>query len=108
MTLYLSPDLTPDEIRKASKAGIVGMCYILIYLLGIPTLNAKVSSPTLVELQQTRKAVLSPTRHITLFLKRCKKWTWSSTFMEKYPLMRPPFVILDLLVTQTMIFIPKW
>lgn len=24
MTLYLSPDLTPDEIRKAKKAGIVG------------------------------------------------------------------------------------
>ncbi|EGO01695.1 hypothetical protein SERLA73DRAFT_166222 [Serpula lacrymans var. lacrymans S7.3] len=25
MTLYLSPDLTPDEIRKAKKAGIVGV-----------------------------------------------------------------------------------
>ncbi|THH20141.1 hypothetical protein EW146_g1153 [Bondarzewia mesenterica] len=25
MTLYLSPDLTPDEIRKAKKAGIVGI-----------------------------------------------------------------------------------
>jgi dihydroorotase len=25
MTLYLSPDITPDEIRKASKAGIVGL-----------------------------------------------------------------------------------
>ena len=24
MTLYLSPDLTPDEVRKAKKAGIVG------------------------------------------------------------------------------------
>ena len=24
MTLYLSPDLTPDEIRKAKTAGIVG------------------------------------------------------------------------------------
>jgi dihydroorotase len=24
MTLYLSPNLTPDEIRKAKKAGIVG------------------------------------------------------------------------------------
>ena len=24
MTLYLSPELTPDEIRKAKKAGIVG------------------------------------------------------------------------------------
>lgn len=24
MTLYLSPDLTPDEVRKASKAGIKG------------------------------------------------------------------------------------
>ena len=24
MTLYLSPELTPDEIRKASRAGIVG------------------------------------------------------------------------------------
>ena len=24
MTLYLSPELTPDEIRKAHKAGIVG------------------------------------------------------------------------------------
>ena len=26
MTLYLSPDLTPDEVRKAKKAGIVGSC----------------------------------------------------------------------------------
>lgn len=25
MTLYLSPELTPEEIRKASAAGIVGM-----------------------------------------------------------------------------------
>ncbi|KAF8974639.1 dihydroorotase [Flammula alnicola] len=25
MTLYLSPDLTPDEIRKAKKAGVVGV-----------------------------------------------------------------------------------
>ncbi len=25
MTLYLSPDLTPDEVRKAKAAGIVGM-----------------------------------------------------------------------------------
>jgi dihydroorotase len=25
MTLYLSPDLTPDEIRKAKQAGIVGV-----------------------------------------------------------------------------------
>lgn len=25
MTLYLSPDLTPDEIRKAKAAGIVGL-----------------------------------------------------------------------------------
>jgi len=25
MTLYLSLDLTPDEIRTASKAGIVGL-----------------------------------------------------------------------------------
>lgn len=25
MTLYLSPELTPDEIRKAKKAGIVGV-----------------------------------------------------------------------------------
>jgi len=25
MTLYLSPDLTPDEVRKARKAGIVGV-----------------------------------------------------------------------------------
>lgn len=24
MTLYLSPDLTPDEIRKAKQAGIAG------------------------------------------------------------------------------------
>lgn len=24
MTLYLSPDLTPDEVKKAKKAGIVG------------------------------------------------------------------------------------
>jgi len=24
MTLYLSPDLTPDEVRKAKAAGIVG------------------------------------------------------------------------------------
>ena len=27
MTLYLSPDLTPDEVRKAKKAGIVGSYY---------------------------------------------------------------------------------
>jgi dihydroorotase len=25
MTLYLSPELTPDEIRKAKNAGIVGV-----------------------------------------------------------------------------------
>lgn len=25
MTLYLSPELTPDEIHKAAKAGIVGV-----------------------------------------------------------------------------------
>jgi dihydroorotase len=25
MTLYLSPDLTPDEVRKAHKVGIVGV-----------------------------------------------------------------------------------
>ncbi|KIJ56656.1 hypothetical protein M422DRAFT_149407 [Sphaerobolus stellatus SS14] len=25
MTLYLSPDITPDEIRRASKAGVVGV-----------------------------------------------------------------------------------
>jgi dihydroorotase len=25
MTLYLSPELTPDEIRKAKRAGIVGL-----------------------------------------------------------------------------------
>jgi len=25
MTLYLSPELTPEEIRKASAVGIVGM-----------------------------------------------------------------------------------
>jgi len=25
MTLYLSPELTPEEIKKASKAGIVGI-----------------------------------------------------------------------------------
>lgn len=25
MTLYLSPELTPDEIRKAKEAGIAGM-----------------------------------------------------------------------------------
>lgn len=24
MTLYLSPELTPEEIKKAAKAGIVG------------------------------------------------------------------------------------
>ena len=32
MTLYLSPELTPDEIRKAKKAGIVGMIPSLIAL----------------------------------------------------------------------------
>jgi len=25
MTLYLSPDLTPEEVRKAKQAGIVGV-----------------------------------------------------------------------------------
>ncbi|KAG6878253.1 hypothetical protein C0993_010025 [Termitomyces sp. T159_Od127] len=28
MTLYLSPDLTPEEIRKAKKAGVVGTAYL--------------------------------------------------------------------------------
>ena len=27
MTLYLSPELSPEEIRKAKKAGIVGMTH---------------------------------------------------------------------------------
>jgi dihydroorotase len=27
MTLYLSPELTPEEIRKASAAGIVGKLF---------------------------------------------------------------------------------
>jgi len=31
MTLYLSPELTPEEIRKASTAGIVGMSIGLSY-----------------------------------------------------------------------------
>lgn len=26
MTLYLSPELTPDEIRRAAAAGIIGAC----------------------------------------------------------------------------------
>lgn len=30
MTLYLSPELTPEEIRKAKKAGIVGRLRILL------------------------------------------------------------------------------
>jgi len=25
MTLYLSPELTPDEVRKAKQAGVLGM-----------------------------------------------------------------------------------
>jgi hypothetical protein len=29
MTLYLSPELTPQEIRKAKEAGIVGHWFIL-------------------------------------------------------------------------------
>lgn len=29
MTLYLSPDLTPDEIRKAKRAGIVGQSFAI-------------------------------------------------------------------------------
>jgi len=29
MTLYLHPDVTPEEIRKAAKAGIKGMSYFL-------------------------------------------------------------------------------
>lgn len=32
MTLYLSPDLTPDEVRKAKKAGIAGSCIPISYL----------------------------------------------------------------------------
>jgi dihydroorotase len=28
MTLYLSQEISPDEIRKAKKAGIVGMAYL--------------------------------------------------------------------------------
>jgi dihydroorotase len=29
MTLYLSPELTPQEIRKAKQAGIVGNSFVL-------------------------------------------------------------------------------
>jgi dihydroorotase len=29
MTLYLSPDLTPEEIYKAHKAGIIGTEYLI-------------------------------------------------------------------------------
>ena len=40
MTLYLSPDLTPDEVRKARKAGIVGqyppMSYPCILHITLP------------------------------------------------------------------------
>jgi len=32
MTLYLSPDLTPDEVRKAKRAGIVGSCLLMFHL----------------------------------------------------------------------------
>lgn len=32
MTLYLGPDLTIEEIRKAAKAGVVGEHYLLMYL----------------------------------------------------------------------------
>lgn len=35
MTLYLSPDLTPDEIRKAAKAGISGSSVLLILSSGV-------------------------------------------------------------------------
>ena len=38
MTLYLSPDLTPDEVKKAKKAGIVGsymlMSHSCVFLHG--------------------------------------------------------------------------
>lgn len=47
MTLYLSPELTPDEIRKAARAGIVGWCAFRIWLTA--TLMAsfvKASNPT--------------------------------------------------------------
>jgi dihydroorotase len=31
MTLYLSPELTPDEIRKAKEAGVVGKLHSQVY-----------------------------------------------------------------------------
>jgi len=33
MTLYLTPELTPEEIYKAAKAGIVGKYYTYILFL---------------------------------------------------------------------------
>lgn len=33
MTLYLTPELTPEEIRKAKKAGIAGGCFAISYLI---------------------------------------------------------------------------
>jgi dihydroorotase len=46
MTLYLSPDLTPDEIRKAKQAGIVGVP-LQMYLYHVPASDhmLQVSSP---------------------------------------------------------------
>lgn len=34
MTLYLSPELTPDEIRKAANAGISGSSTFSAFRLG--------------------------------------------------------------------------
>lgn len=39
MTLYLSPELTPDEIKKAKKAGIHGMISKCVYGLSIVITN---------------------------------------------------------------------
>lgn len=35
MTLYLHPDVTPDEIRKAAKAGIRGMSHASVPIMSI-------------------------------------------------------------------------
>jgi len=81
MTLYLSPDLTPDEIRKASKAGVVGASHLVCFRPPNDLFGSKVSNLILVVSPQIRKEASSRMRCIIPSLKQCRRLTWSSTFM---------------------------
>ena len=89
MTLYLSPDLTPDEIRKASKAGVVGASLLVCFRL-LDILGSKVSSLILAVSPQIRREASSRMRCITPSLKQCRRSTWFSTSMVNYhPIPHP-------------------